>query len=196
MIKIDCGKKLDKFSETIDFAKYCVPMIVDDDISLIQCKKVATKIVNGALETKKISINDRDEIYNKDYVIRVIKWECNYYIHNRYLEECVERMKKKTRLFIRFLKQFSTSFKIIRQADVDDEKSQLNDNSYTIKCKLGKMDVLMTIVDIPHMTSFFYIVQVDDIKCDERIYMDSPNACENFMNFIFWVNAAKIGFDY
>lgn len=196
MIKIDSDQKLDKFAETINFAKYCIPMIADDNTSFTQCKKVATKIVNDALETKKISINDKDEFYNKDYVIHMIKLECNYYIHNSYLEECIARMKKKTKLFIRLLKQFSTSFKIIRQADVDDEKSQLNDNSYIINCKLGKMNVLMTIVDIPHMTSFFYIVQVDDIKCDERIYMDSPDAYENFMNFIFWVNAAKIGFDY
>ena len=105
-------------------------------------------------------------------------------------------MKKKTRLFINLLKQFSTSFKIIRQADVDDEKSQLNDNSYIINCKLGKMNVLMTIVDIPHMTSSFYIVKVDDIECDEEVYhniaMDSPDAYENFMNFIFWVKAAKM----
>nr|DAQ48488.1 MAG TPA: hypothetical protein [Caudoviricetes sp.] len=196
MIKINNGQKLGKFIETIDFAKYCVPMIVDDNTSFFQCKKVATKIVNDALETKKIYINDEDEYFNKDYVIHMITIECNYYIHNRYLEECIARMKKKTRFFIRYLRQFSTSFKIIRQADVDDEKSQLNNNSYIINCKLGKMDVLMTIVDIPHMTSFFYIVKVDDIECDERVYMDSPDACENFMNFIFWVNAAKIGYDY
>lgn len=196
MIKIDSDQKLDKFAETINFAKYCIPMIADDNTSFTQCKKVATKIVNDALETKKISINDKDEFYNKDYVIHMIKLECNYYIHNRYLEECIARMKKKTRFFIRYLRQFSTSFKIIRQADVDDEKSQLNNNSYIINCKLGKMDVLMTIVDIPHMTSFFYIVKVDDIECDERVYMDSPDACENFMIFIFWVNAAKIGYDY
>ena len=171
-------------------------MIADDNTSFIQCKKVATKIVNDALEAKKISINDKDEIYNKDYVIHMIKLECNYYIHNSYLEECIARMKKKTKLFIRLLKQFSTSFKIIRQVDVDDEKSQLNDNSYIINCKLGKMNVLMTIVDIPHMTSSFYIVKVDDIKCDEVVYhniaMDSPDAYENFMNFIFWVKAAKM----
>ena len=196
MIKIDSDEKLDKFVETIDFAKYCIPMIADDNTSFIQCKKVATKIVNDALEAKKISINDKDEFYNKDYVIHMIKLECNYYIHNSYLEECIARMKKKTRFFIRYLRQFSTSFKIIRQADVDDEKSQLNDNSYIIKCKLGKMDVLMTIVDIPHMTSSFYIIKVDDIKCDDVVYhniaMDSPDAYENFMNFIFWVKAAKM----
>jgi hypothetical protein len=196
MIEIDSGEKLDKFIETIDFAKYCIPMIADDNASFIQCKKVATKIVNDALETKKISINDKDESYNKDYAIHMIKLECNYYIHNSYLEECIARMKKKTKLFINLLRQFSTSFKIIRQADVDDEKSQLNDNSYIINCKLGKMNVLMTIVDIPHMTSSFYIVKVDDIKCDEVAYhniaMDSPNAYENFMNFIFWVKAAKM----
>lgn len=145
MIKINSDQKLDKFAETIDFAKYCIPMIADDNTSFTQCKKVATKIVNDALETKKISINDKDEFYNKDYVIHMIKLECNYYIHNSYLEECIARMKKKTKLFIRLLKQFSTSFKIIRQADVDDEKSQLNDNSYIINCKLGKMNVLMTI---------------------------------------------------
>ena len=196
MIKIDSDEKIDKFVETIDFAKYCIPMIADDNTSSIQCKKVATKIVNDALEAKKISINDKDEFCNKDYVIHMIKLECNCYIHNSYLEECIARMKKKTRLFIRLLKQFSTSFKIIRQADVDDEKSQLNDNSYIINCKLGKMNVLMTIVDIPHMTSSFYIVKVDDIECDEEVYhniaMDSPDAYENFMNFIFWVKAAKI----
>lgn len=196
MIKIDSGQKIDKFIETTDFAKYCVPMIVDDNTSFFQCKKVATKIVNDALETKKISINDKDEYFNKDYVIYMITLECNYYIHNRYLEECIARMKKKTKLFIRLLKQFSTSFKIIRQADVDDEKSQLNNNSYVINCKLGKMNVLMTIVDIPHITSSFYIVKVDDIECDEDIYhniaMDSPDACENFMNFIFWVKSTKI----
>lgn len=192
MIEIDSGEKLDKFIETIDFAKYCIPMIADDNTSFIQCKKVATKIVNDALETKKISINDKD----KDYIIHMIKLECNYYIHNSYLEECIARMKKKTKLFISLLRQFSTSFKIIRQADVDDEKSQLNDNSYIINCKLGKMNVLMTIVDIPHMTSSFYIVKVDDIKCDDEVYhniaMDSPDAYENFMNFIFWVKAAKM----
>ena len=171
MIKINSGQKIDKFIETIDFAKYCVPMIADDNTSFTQCKKVATKIVNDALETKKIPINDKDEFYNKDYVIHMIKLECNYYIHNSYLEECIARMKKKTKLFIRLLKQFSTSFKIIRQADVDDEKSQLNDNSYIINCKLGKMNVLMTVVDIPHMTSSFYIVKVDDIECDEDIYI-------------------------
>ena len=196
MIKINSDQKLDKFAETIDFAKYCIPMIADDNTSFTQCKKVATKIVNDALETKKISINDKDEFYDKDYVIHMIKLECNYYIHNSYLEECIARMKKKTKLFIRLLKQFSTSFKIIRQADVDDEKSQLNDNSYIINCKLGKMNVLMTIVDIPHMTSSFYIVKVDDIECDEDIYhniaMDSPDAYENFMNFIFWVKSTKI----
>ncbi len=196
MIEIDSGEKLDKFIETIDFAKYCISMIADGNTSFIQCKKVATKIVNDALETKKISINDKDEFYNKDYAIHAIKLECNYYIHNGYLEECIARMKKKTRLFISLLKQFSTSFKMIRQADVDDEKSQLNDNSYIINCKLGKMNVLMTIVDIPHMTSSFYIVKVDDIKCDEVAYhniaMDSPDAYENFMNFIFWVKAAKM----
>ena len=193
MIKIDSDEKLDKFVETIDFAKYCIPMIADDNTSFTQCKKVATKIVNDALEAKKISINDKD----KDYVIHMIKLECNYYIHNSYLEECIARMKKKTRLFINLLRQFSTSFKIIRQADVDDEKSQLNDNSYIINCKLGKMNVLMTIVDIPHMTSSFYIVKVDDIECDEVVYhniaMDSPDAYENFMNFIFWVKSTKIG---
>lgn len=192
MIEIDSGEKLDKFIETIDFAKYCISMIADDNTSFTQCKKVATKIVNDALETKKISINDKD----KDYVIHMIKLECNYYIHNSYLEECIARMKKKTKLFISLLRQFSTSFKIIRQADVDDEKSQLNDNSYIINCKLGKMNVLMTIVDIPHMTSSFYIVKVDDIKCDDEVYhniaMDSPDAYENFMNFIFWVKAAKM----
>lgn len=192
MIEIDSGEKLDKFIETIDFAKYCISMIADDNTSFTQCKKVATKIVNDALEAKKISINDKD----KDYVIHMIKLECNYYIHNSYLEECIARMKKKTRLFINLLRQFSTSFKIIRQADVDDEKSQLNDNSYIINCKLGKMNVLMTIVDIPHMTSSFYIVKVDDIKCDDEVYhniaMDSPDAYENFMNFIFWVKAAKM----
>lgn len=196
MIKIDSDQKLDKFVETIDFAKYCIPMIAEDNTSLIQCKKVATKIVNDALETKKISINDKDEFYNKDYAIQAIKLECHYYIHNSYLEECIARMKKKTKLFISLLRQFSTSFKIIRQADVDDEKSQLNDNSYIINCKLGKMNVLMTIVDIPHMTSSFYIVKVDDIECDEVVYhniaMDSPDAYENFMNFIFWVKAAKM----
>ena len=195
MIKIDSDEKIDKFVETIDFAKYCIPMIADDNTSSIQCKKVATKIVNDALEAKKISINDKDEFCNKDYVIHMIKLECNYYIHNSYLEECIARMKKKTRLFIRLLRQFSTSFKIIRQADVDDEKSQLNDNSYIINCKLSKMNVLMTIVDIPHMTSSFYIVKVDDIECDEKVYhniaMDSSDAYENFMNFIFWVKAAK-----
>ena len=198
MIKIDSDEKLDKFVETIDFAKYCIPMIADDNTSSIQCKKVATKIVNDALEAKKISINDKDEFYNKDYVIHMIKLECNYYIHNSYLEECIARMKKKTRLFIRLLKQFSTSFKIIRQTDaLDGEKSQLNDNSYIINCRLGKMNVLMTIVDIPHMTSSFYIVKVDDIECDEEVYhniaMDSPDAYENFMNFIFWVKSTKIG---
>ena len=196
MVEIDSGEKLDKFIETIDFAKYCISMIADDNTSFTQCKKVATKIVNDALEAKKISINDKDESYNKDYVIHMIKLECNYYIHNSYLEECIARMKKKTRLFISLLKQFSTSFKIIRQADVDDEKSQLNDNSYIINCKLGKMNVLMTMVDIPHMTSSFYIVKVDDIKCDDEVYhniaMDSPDAYENFMNFIFWVKAAKM----
>lgn len=196
MIEIDSGEKLDKFIETIDFAKYCIPMIVDDNTSFTQCKKVATKIVNDALETKKISINDKDKFYNKDYAIHPIKLECHYYIHNGYLEECIARMKKKTRLFISLLKQFSTSFKIIRQADVDDEKSQLNDNSYIINCKLGKMNVLMTIVDIPHMTSSFYIVKVDDIKCDDEVYhniaIDSSDAYENFMNFIFWVKAAKM----
>ena len=198
MIKIDSDEKLDKFVETIDFTKYCIPMIADGNTSSIQCKKVATKIVNDALEAKKISINDKDEFYNKDYVIHMIKLECNYYIHNSYLEECIARMKKKTRLFIRLLKQFSTSFKIIRQTDaLDGEKSQLNDNSYIINCKLGKMNVLMTIVDIPHMTSSFYIVKVDDIECDEEVYhniaMDSPDAYENFMNFIFWVKSTKIG---
>ena len=197
MIKIDSGGKLDEFIETIDFAKYCIPMIADDNTSFTQCKKVATKIVNDALKTKKISINDKDEFYNKDFAIQAIKLECNYYIHNGYLEECIARMKKKTRLFINLLKQFSTSFKIIRQADVDDEKSQLNDNSYIINCKLGKMNVLMTIVDIPHMTSSFYIVKVDDIECDEEVYhniaMDSPDAYENFMNFIFWIKSTKIG---
>lgn len=197
MIKIDSDQKLDKFTETIDFAKYCVPMIVDDNTSFFQCKKIATKIVNDALETKKISINDKDEFYNKDYVIHMIKLECNYYIHNSYLEECIARMKKKTRLFIRLLKQFSTSFNMIRQVDaLDGEKSQLDNNTYLINCKLGKMNVLMTIVDIPHMTSSFYIVKVDDIKCDDEVYhniaMDSPNAYENFMNFIFWVKAAKM----
>lgn len=196
MIVIDSGGKLDKFIETIDFAKYCISMIADGNTSFTQCKKVATKIVNDALETKKIYINDKDEFYNKDYAIQAIKLECHYYIHNGYLEECIARMKKKTRLFINLLRQFSTSFKIIRQADVDDEKSQLNDNSYIINCKLGKMNVLMTIVDIPHMTSSFYIVKVDDIKCDEVVYhniaMDSPDAYENFMKFIFWVKAAKI----
>lgn len=196
MIEIDSGEKLDKFIETIDFAKYCIPMIVDDNTSFTQCKKVATKIVNDALEAKKISINDKDEFYNKDYAIHPIKLECHYYIHNGYLEECIARMKKKTKLFINLLRQFSTSFKIIRQADVDDEKSQLNDNSYIINCKLGKMNVLMTIVDIPHMTSSFYIVKVDDIKCDDEVYhniaIDSPDAYENFMNFIFWVKAAKM----
>ena len=197
MIKIDSDEKIDKFVETIDFAKYCIPMIADDNTSSIQCKKVATKIVNDALEAKKISINDKDEFYNKDYVIHMIKLECNYYIHNRYLEECIARMKKKTRLFIRLLKQFSTSFKIIRQTDaLGGEKSQLDNNSYIINCKLGKMNVLVTIVDIPHMTSSFYIVKVDDIECDEEVYhniaMDSPDAYENFMNFIFWVKAAKM----
>lgn len=198
MIKIDSDEKIDKFVETIDFAKYCIPMIADDNTSFIQCKKVATKIVNDALEAKKISINDKDEIYNKDYVIHMIKLECNYYIHNSYLEECIARMKKKTRLFIRLLKQFSTSFKIIRQTDaLGGEKSQLDNNAYIINCRLGKMNVLVTIVDIPHMTSSFYIVKVDDIECDEEVYhniaMDSPDAYENFMNFIFWVKSTKIG---
>ena len=197
MIKIDSDEKIDKFVETIDFAKYCIPMIADDNTSFTQCKKVATKIVNDALETNKISINDKDESYNKDYAIHMIKLECNYYIHNRYLEECIARMKKKTRLFIRLLKQFSTSFKIIRQTDaLGGEKSQLDNNSYIINCKLGKMNVLVTIVDIPHMTSSFYIVKVDDIECDEEVYhniaMDSPDAYENFMKFIFWVKAAKM----
>lgn len=200
MIKIDSDEKIDKFVETIDFAKYCIPMIADDNTSLIQCKKIATKIVNDALEAKKISINDKDEFCNfcnKDYVIHTIKLECNYYIHNSYLEECIAKMKKKTKLFIRLLRQFSTSFKIIRQTDaLEGEKSQLNDNTYIIKCKLGKMDVLMTIVDIPHMTSSFYIVKVDDIKCDEGLYyniaMDSPDAYENFMKFIFYVTVAKM----
>lgn len=43
-------------------------MIADDNTSFTQCKKVATKIVNDALETKKISINDKDEFYNKDMI--------------------------------------------------------------------------------------------------------------------------------
>ena len=68
MIKIKDDVSIDKFAETIDLAKYCVPMIADDNTSFVQCKKVATKIVNEALEAKKISINDKDEFYNKDYV--------------------------------------------------------------------------------------------------------------------------------
>ena len=141
---------------------------------------------------------DIEEVNKFKYVLRNFAQVKLSDIKNNigYLEECIARMKKKTRLFIRLLRQFSTSFKIIRQADVDDEKSQLNDNSYIINCRLGKMNVLMTIVDIPHMTSSFYIVKVDGIKCDDEVYhniaMDSPDAYENFMNFIFWVKAAKM----
>lgn len=198
MIKIDSDEKLDKFAETIDFAKYCISMIADGNASFAQCKKVATKIINDALEAKKISINDKDEFFDKHYVKHMLGLECYYYTNTGYLEECIARMKKKTKLFIRLLKQFSTSFKIIRQTDaLDSEKSQLNDNSYLINCKLGKMNVLMTIVDIPHMTSSFYIVKVDDVECDETVYyniaMDSPDVYENFMNFIFWVKSTKIG---
>ena len=56
MIKINSDENLDKFIETIDFAKYCIPMIADDNTSFAQCKKIATKIVNDALEAKKIQL--------------------------------------------------------------------------------------------------------------------------------------------